>query len=431
MKNLPKYIFLSILPSIAVLSWVLNFIITDSNFSTQRIPSYLAQIIGNLAIAFLSMNFILSIRDRRLEKIMNGLDEQYSVHIAIGKIGFIFILFHILFLALRNFQGLETIISLLVPGSILIKNIGIFSFWILLVLLVLTLVIKLPYNIWKITHKFMIVPLILAGIHGLLSSITRGDYTFTSIFIIIASFIGVSAFIYTEFIYPRIGPIYFYIVSKVEIKGKIVEIFLKPLNKKMDFFAGQYAFFEVLTNRNISKESHPFSFSSSPKEEMRVSIKDLGDYTATLKNLNIGDKFKLIGPYGQFHLENFKDFKSLVFIAGGIGVTPFLSILRDLDTDDIKITVIYSIKNESDNIYFEEMSTIAKNRQNLKVFKYLSENEGYLNGEKIKNLVGDDFSQSQYLICGPVPMMLSVKNALINEGIKNENILFEKFTFKD
>ena len=116
---------------------------------------------------------------------------------------------------------------------------------------------------------------------------------------------------------------------------------------------GQFGFFRVLGNA-VSKEEHPFSISSQPSEKkyLSVTIKDSGDWTAGVQNINPGSIVTLDAPYGRFSPLRYNCENGIVLIAGGIGVTPMLSILRyyHQNNKNQKLMLFWGVNDKSEMI---------------------------------------------------------------------------------
>jgi len=218
-----------------------------------------------------------------------------------------------------------------------------------------------------------------------------------------------------------------YAVKNVQaLPDKIWEIGFHPKNKEIKFKAGQFAFIKMFSN-GLTKESHPFSFSSNPGSPLRIAIKELGDYTNKIGTLKPGDAVQIEGPFGSFDFRNFEN-KKQIWIAGGIGITPFLGMMRDFnDADaDYKIDLYYSVKNDSCLVFSGEIEEITKKFKNINVIFWVSEKRGFLNGESIRTNT-PNLQERDILVCGPGPMMAALEGQLLNQGIKKSKIHAEEF----
>lgn len=392
---------------------------------------YLVQILGLLGIVFLTLNFVLATRLKFLEEIFGGLDKLYKYHKMSGRIGFTLIWAHPFFQIVKNFTNIEIIKLYFFPTGLLDYTLGILALYTFTVLIILTVVVKLPYHVWKYTHKLMIVGYILAAFHIYLIKSDVSDFIALRVWILGLITLGIISYIYKEFIYVTFGPRFDYTVEKVNIKNPITEIYLRPVLKKMKFVPGQFAFFSFQNSRKVSPEYHPYSISSNPKDEiLRVSAKSLGDHTYTLKNLETGVKVRVLGPYGKFSSNFTHSYENEVWIAGGIGVTPFLSMLNSINAEK-KIVFIYSCRNSEETVYKDEILKKVANLNNIKFICHYSDLEEYLTVEKIKQLLDFDIGlKTGIFICGPRKMMKTLSKQFRAAGVKSDNIIFEDFALK-
>ena len=137
---------------------------------------------------------------------------------------------------------------------------------------------------------------------------------------------------------------------------------MSPVNQKMDYKPGQFVFIRFLLSgvKELPSEWHPFSISSAPGEDkLAISVKALGDYTNALPKLKQGCIVEIEGAYGKFTYTNFKN-RDQIWIAGGIGVTPFTSMAKSLPDDGYSIDLYYSVKSETELVDWEILSGIAQ-----------------------------------------------------------------------
>jgi predicted ferric reductase len=203
---------------------------------------------------------------------------------------------------------------------------------------------------------------------------------------------------------------------------------LKPLDKKITFLPGQFAFLKFEINGELN-ESHPFSFSSAPQSpSLRFSIKKLGEFTQFIEQIPAGTIAKIDGPYGTFSYKTFKN-KRQVWVAGGIGITPFLSMATSLQGDDQKVDLYYCVKDDSEAVYLGELSAIADKQKNLRMIPIMSNQVGLLTAQTIF-AKSDDLDEAAFLICGPKTMMSSLRAQLRSLGVANRYIHTEEFDLK-
>ena len=190
-------------------------------------------------------------------------------------------------------------------------------------------------------------------------------------------------------------------------------------------------------NSNIPADEHPFTISSSPlkKDNVSVTVKQLGDFTNSLSNAKIGDRAYIDGSFGSFSYLKKPSNKKICFIAGGIGITPFLGMLRYMSSkdNDKEVILLWGVRDKSEIICkdeFEEYSSLLKSFKFIPVISNDSTYEGekgFIDTEKFQKYVRNIFDYDFY-ICGPPIMMEAQLNNLRKLGVPKENIHFERFS---
>ncbi len=413
---------------IGISLWILS---KPAGFSLADDPwKYLGQLTGILGTILLSIEYLLSTRAKFIEKIFGGLDRSYVAHRLIGGIGFVLILYHPFFLSFDSSSLLSGLMLHFLPGEVLSYNLGIFALYAYTALIFLTVYVRLPYNTWKKTHTFMGVPLVIAAYHILTIGSDMENYLPLEIFILTLVSIAICSYLYKRFLYGRFSGQHKYKLEKINTLGEIVEINLKPVGAPMQFIAGQYVFIKFTSNE-VAPELHPFSISSAPGEPtIRISIKKFGNFTKSLINLNENDNVTLYGPHGEFGTKSLESGKPEIWIAGGIGVTPFLSLLRYYSRQNSvkNITFFYCAKNTNDFTYKEEINSLASHLGGMKVIFYESDKNGHINGNKIEEM-SDGLQGKKIFLCGPKGMMTSLVSEFESKKIHPHNIIFEDFSF--
>ena len=218
-------------------------------------------------------------------------------------------------------------------------------------------------------------------------------------------------------------------VADLVVAGNVVQIKLEPVGQPISYKPGQFVFMRFIgAGAGISKEWHPFSISSNPKDSaLEISIKGLGDYTNKLTALKAGTHADIEGAYGRFSYVNYKNTQQ-IWIAGGIGITPFLSMSKDIVGSNAHADLYYSVKTESELINWDMLSEQAVGApNNLRIIPFIGDKQpSYLSvdfiAENSGGLEGKDF-----YICGPPPMMQSLKKQLRARGVPATSIHSEEF----
>lgn len=218
--------------------------------------------------------------------------------------------------------------------------------------------------------------------------------------------------------------------AKREIAEDIFSLKLAPEEGEgIPYTPGQ---FMLLTLESGVKRA--YSIASAPgKGELEFAIKNVGgEFTSNLPKLKEGDKIGVDGPLGPLAYDTCNEF---VLIAGGVGITPMLSILRDRDGKEecANATLFYSARTKAGLAYFEELVEIDSRNSNLKsVFTLTREKPdgwkyetGHVDAAMLRKYL-TDFSKKKYFVCGPMRMVDSFREILLKElGVPEENCTFE------
>ncbi len=199
---------------------------------------------------------------------------------------------------------------------------------------------------------------------------------------------------------------------------------------EFDFRAGQYA--NISFRRKGLWHTHPFSFSAEKNGEfIRFTMKGLGDFTKRISEIKAGTRVVLDGPYGLFVAET-ATHEKVLFIAGGIGVTPLRAMIGTLAKEGKDSLLLYGARTSNDIAFRSEFDELHK--KGLLTVHYITNEptEGYESGrideEKLKRLV-PDIVERDVFICGPTPMMDATVALLTRLGLNRDQIHFEKFSF--
>ncbi len=201
------------------------------------------------------------------------------------------------------------------------------------------------------------------------------------------------------------------------------------------YSAGQFAW--ISTKSPLVYNENPFSFSSNADVtdgSFSLTIKELGDFTAKIKQLKPGDRVFVDGPYGSFSVDKFAC-RQIVFIAGGIGSAPVMSMLRTLASrkDERQIIFVYGNPGYEDIIYREELETLQK-QLNLKLIHVLENppadwqgEQGYITQSILARHLPENYKDWIYFLCGPLPMTNAVGKCLHALHIPEKHIHLEKY----
>lgn len=184
------------------------------------------------------------------------------------------------------------------------------------------------------------------------------------------------------------------------------------------FRAGQYVSLQAKIGDSLV--SRPYSISSSPDEALEgrlsLGIEDAGFFSGYMNNeAKIGDRFVMTEPSGEFHYENIRGKKNIVCIAGGSGITPFLSMAKSVaeGNEDYNMTLFYGAKDFENLAYRDELEVLKKSGiQIIYVLETAHEGceQGFVTAKMLEKYV--DINASTFFMCGPVVMYASILDEL-------------------
>lgn len=211
------------------------------------------------------------------------------------------------------------------------------------------------------------------------------------------------------------------VYSTQKIEG-IYTLELKSLGRQFQYQPGQFLHLALDDYDPSSNwpESRCFSMQSSPNENtIRITYSVVGNFTKRMADeLKIGSKVMLKLPFGDLFSKEHHKHKS-VFIAGGTGITPFLSLFTDPSFNEYTNPRIYlGFRSKELNIYNEELCRTNNTSKTIKFF--YQDTDGIID---INQIVSDNNLSSSYFISGPQLMIKSFKNSLMNMGVSENNIL--------
>jgi predicted ferric reductase len=210
--------------------------------------------------------------------------------------------------------------------------------------------------------------------------------------------------------------------------NNVVELSLEPEGKPLAYRAGQFIYLTPY-DRNLAAgyaEEHPYTLSSSPAEkQLRLAIKDLGDSSRALKHITPGSRMGVEGPYGDFFPERIG---RELWLAGGIGITPFLARARHLAATGTSadVVLVFCIQDEARALFRPELEALARASDSFVLVLHYFYAEGPLNREFIERHCAD-FAERDAYICGPRSLMALAQQLLLAGGSDIDRIHTEEF----
>jgi predicted ferric reductase len=204
-------------------------------------------------------------------------------------------------------------------------------------------------------------------------------------------------------------------VVSIEIGGRNLD--------RLPALSGQFLQWRFLA-RGHWTEAHPFSLSAAPGgRRLRITVKELGDYTARLASLPPGTRVIVEGPYGRLTRTSRRRPRA-VLIAGGVGIAPIRALLEDMPGE---VAVIYRVGREDELLFRDELEELSSQR-GAPVHYVIGERggDGLMSPEQLRQLVPDIADRDVY-VCGPVSMTEATRASLRGAGVPSRQIVSEAF----
>lgn len=284
------------------------------------------------------------------------------------------------------------------------------------------------YDRWRAMHRTTGIFVAAGFVHGALDGTPFADAPVLRWSYLVVGGVGLGFYVYRELLARFFMSLHDYQVDAVnEIEEGLVEVALRPLGPGVDFVPGQFAM--VYLEAKDGWHRHPFTIASAPHEGIvRFTVKALGDYTSRLQELiEPGMPAVIGGPHGRFNHARGTDRQ--IWIAGGVGVAPFLSWLRALE-DPLPHRVDFFYTAVGEPAFADEIRQIADRFPLLKVHLIDTRRTGRLTTEQILDTVGADPGGLSVFMCGPAGMLGPFQTQLRLAGVPGRRIHREYFDWR-
>lgn len=395
---------------------------------------------GLLAVLAILFQLMLVGRVRWVER-SYGMDRLTRLHHVVGFALIFLLLLHPVLLAFGHGMQADTGFwgqmdeFMDIWRGVLAAAIGLGLILATTVFSVLVVLKRMRYELWYATHLLLYVAFGLTFLHQV---VTGSDFTdhpaFRYYWYALYAFVLVNLLGY-RFVRPgRAFARHRFVVTRVVPEaGDVTSVYIGGRNLRVfGVEAGQFMIVRFLV-KGFWGEAHPFSMSRFPDgQEIRLSIKRLGDYTRRIPELKPGTPVLIDGPHGVFTSRMCRSDKVLL-IAGGIGITPIRSLTEEMVGSGRQVDLIYGNRNHETLVFKNELDELAERAGGrLRIVYVMSDDpawpgeNGRVDRDRIARLV-PDLSERDVYLCGPPVMMKGIRAALAHLGVASSRIHFERF----
>lgn len=381
------------------------------------------QYFGSLALILMGLSQFMATRLPGVEAVFGGMDRVYVLHKWTGVAVIAFVLLHDAVGAeIRGLGDKSTLEEFA-------KTMGEFSYYGFLILAGLSIATIVPYSLWHWTHRFMGAFFALSAFHFafIAKPFSLGDPP--GLYVGAFCILGLVSYAYTLLPLRRWVAARAFIVEAVERTGGALAVTLAPRGGNLRHRPGQFAFLRFdLPNLG---EAHPFTISSAPRADgkLRFSIKSPGDWSSEVPYyLQAGGAVWVDGPYGHFRRR--ASAVADIWIAGGIGITPFLAWAEAMLPESPDAHLFYSVRNRADAPHLDELEALASQKPNLHLHLIESAVAGRLDAATIQQTTGADLKRTHVYFCGPTAMREGLQDGLERLGLRAARFHYERFEMR-
>lgn len=393
-----------------------------------RYPSaaIFSQYLGAAALIAMGVGQVLAARLPGSETIFGGLDRIYQLHKWLAVFAMVCLGVHDIIDAEIDGLGPETNLMDIA------EEFGEIALYALLILSFITVTTFIPYPYWRFSHKFIGLFYGMGVFHFAFIQKPFDNLDPLGLYILSFCTAGVLAYLYMVLVYLRWPGAARYEVAEIIPFHGASEIVMRPVSgaKGIRHRAGQFAFFEF--DEPGFREIHPFTISCAPTDgrELRICVKGLGGYTEGLiRALQTGTPVRVFGAFGRFALP--KKAAAQIWVAGGVGITPFMAWARSLTTDHTApIHLHYLLRSEEGAPFVDELKSIAAANPALTLSLHASSKSGRFDVNEVIRSLKTPMNQAAVSYCGPETLRADLKKACLETGLKKSRFHYEEFEIR-
>lgn len=393
--------------------------------------------LGYASLAMMGIQFALTARFKRATAPF-GIDLIYYFHRFLATIAFLLIVLHAGILLGKYPEAVGSVDPRQAPSYMTWGWLAFFAFAALIVSSLWRKPLRMEYDRWRLWH----IALALAGVGmAVVHALGSGAYLEAPWKRWLWTALALSWLllaVWVRLVRPallRRRP--WRVVEVRRERGRSWTLSLQPEDgRPFDYHPGQFAWLTLRASPFAMRE-HPFSFSSSPTRPGRIefTVKELGDFTNRIGEIRPGETAYVDGPYGSFGIDRFPQSPGFVFIAGGVGIAPIISLLRALADrgEQRPLWLFYGNRDWERVVFREELDELSR-RLNLHVVHVLGEppegwsgETGYVDDAVMARHLPPERTELNYFVCGPTPMIRLAERSAGKLGVPLSRLHSEIF----
>ncbi|MEM9760997.1 MAG: ferric reductase-like transmembrane domain-containing protein [Pseudomonadota bacterium] len=375
--------------------------------------------LGALSMSSMALTLVLAARWRWVDLIMGGPDKSYVTHRWLG------------FFALAGAVGHWGLASAVGEGVLPVleasgEDVGEVAALGFAAMTAAALVRAIPYHLWKASHMLMGPIFLLAAYHTFFVASPLAVGAAPWALMAVVSIIGLVAWIQT--LRRKAAPTRLVTVERVSPFDGGVDVTLRAKGALPRFRAGQFA---TIAHNRARAEAHPFTIAGGDETSRRFLIRAAGDWTDhVVETVQVGDQFRLGRGVGRFLPQVGRRRNAQLWVAGGVGITPFLAALQRMEPDDgARVTLVHCVRTRSAAGGIADVERQAARLPQLDLVIASDGGDGRLTEAGLTDIARRVPEGAEVYLCGPAGLKDLVSQVWRGLG-RSGRIHSERFDFR-
>ena len=397
------------------------------------------EVTGIAGATLLALTVILASRLAVLEWLFGDMTQVYVAHGVVGMLMFAMVSVHPMLYFFGTLPaGADSAAHVIVPFHLVVLDW--ISYLAIAAALITTLYMRLSFDRWRWIHLLLGLAMILTGYSILIDNLIFDTAAIPAlrIYLFVLFGAGLASFVWVAVVRRYVEPKHEYRIVSVDHHphAGATEIVAEPVGRPIRFSAGQFAYADLIDDpMHVRRDfaAHPFSIASPPgQEQISIVIQAAGGHTERLQQIAASDDPRVLlhGSFGRLVTERPRLQKQL-WLAGGIGITPFLAMAADLAEhpqryEGYEITLVLAVDSREQAFKLEQLEDCADRFPGLDVHLWVAEERGRPTIEAVAELIDGELHERAVMISGPEGMISSFIEQLGNAGVPRGQIRAER-----